>query len=196
MSWGCAALLRLNMNAGLCPTLGISYKLYNFLYHKYKMWHSLCHSRFFLHLKIYTFLEVNFCLFCPVVIWTYFGVFLIVVLLGSDPPAHQVVPHSVGKSKVVIPLVCYISILDQGKVEMSVEVLLQICNVFNAGEASHGNLFLSIMVRQRFWHGGTSCSGSGLWRWKNVNSRTADTHHQAQTHSKRGTHRVSAGSRF
>lgn len=68
---------------------------------------------------------------------TYFGVFLIVVLLGSDPPANQVLPHGVGESKVVIPSGCHISVLDQRKVEMSVEVLLQLCDVFNAGEAPH-----------------------------------------------------------
>ncbi len=92
--------------------------------------------------------------------WTYFGIFLIVVLLGSDPPANQVVPHSVGKSKVVIPSGCHISVLDQRKVEMSVEILLQFCDVFNAGKASHWNLFLSIMIRQGFRHGGTSCNSS------------------------------------
>lgn len=145
---------------------------------------------------MYILVEVHFFVFCSVMTWTYFGIFLIVVLLGSDPPAHQVVPHSVGKSKVVIPFGCYISVLDQRKVEMSVEVLLQFCNVFDTGEAPHWNLFLSIMVRQRFRHGGTSCSGSGLWLWKNVNSKTAGAHHQTQTHSKRGTHRMSACSRF
>lgn len=105
--------------------------------------------------------------------WTYFGVFLIVVLLGSDPPANQVLPHRVGKSKVVIPSGCHISVLDQRKVEMSVEILLQLCDIFNAGEATHWNLFPSVMVRQGFRHGGTSSCGSGLWHWKNVNSKTS-----------------------
>lgn len=68
---------------------------------------------------------------------TYFGIFLIVVLLGSDPLANQVLPHSVGESKEVIPSGSHISVLDQRKVEMSVEICLQCRNVFSAGEASH-----------------------------------------------------------
>lgn len=107
---------------------------------------------------------------------TYFGIFLIVVLLGSDPPANQVLPHRVGKSKVVIPSGRHIPVLDQRKVEMSVEILLQRWDVFNAGEASHWNLFPSIMVRQGFRHGGTRWSGSGLRLWQSVNSKTAGTH--------------------
>lgn len=77
---------------------------------------------------------------------THFGVLLIVVLLGSDPSAHQVVPHRVGESKVVIPPGRHISVLDQREVEVSVEILLQVCHVFHAGEASHGDLFLSVVV--------------------------------------------------
>ena len=67
---------------------------------------------------------------------TYFGIFLIVVLLGSDPPANQVVTHCIGKSKVVIPLRCHISVLDQCEVQMPVEVCLQVCNILNTGQAS------------------------------------------------------------
>ena len=59
------------------------------------------------------------------------------MLLGSDPSADQVVPHSVGKSEVVIPSACHISVLDQREVEVSVEILLQIGHVLNAGEAPH-----------------------------------------------------------
>lgn len=92
---------------------------------------------------------------------TYFGVFLIVVLLSSDPPANQVLPHSVGQGEVVIPPGGHISVLDQREVEMPVEILLQRRNVFDAGESSHGNLFLSIVVGQRFGHGGSGCSSSG-----------------------------------
>lgn len=57
---------------------------------------------------------------------THLGIFLIIVLLGSDPPANQVVTHRVGEGKVVIPSGGHISVLDQCKVEMSVEVLLQV----------------------------------------------------------------------
>lgn len=69
--------------------------------------------------------------------FTYFGILLIVILLGSDPPADQVFPHGVGESKVVIPSGRHISVLDQRKVEMSVEILLQFCHILDAGEASH-----------------------------------------------------------
>ena len=112
---------------------------------------------------------------------TYFGIFLIVVLLGSDPPANQVISHRVCESKVVIPSGCHISVLDQRKVEMSVEVLLQLWDILDAGEASHGNLLLPVMVGQRLRHSGTSCCSSALWVWENVNSK-------AQIHSRRGTH--------
>lgn len=88
---------------------------------------------------------------------TYFRIFLIVVLLGPDPPADQVVPHGVCKSKVVIPSSGYVSVLDQRKVQVSVEILLQLRNVFDARQASHRDLFSSVMVRQGLRHGGTSC---------------------------------------
>lgn len=68
------------------------------------------------------------------------------MLLGSDPSAHQVISHRVGESKVVIPSGRHVSVLDQREVEVSVEVLLQLHHVFHAGEASHGDLFLSVVV--------------------------------------------------
>lgn len=108
---------------------------------------------------------------------TYFGIFLIVVLLGSDPPAHQVVPHSVGKSKVVIPFGSHIPVLDQREVKMPVKIRLQVCDVLHAGQTSHRNLFLSIMVRQRLRHSGAGCCGSQLRLWKNVNSEISGAHH-------------------
>lgn len=77
---------------------------------------------------------------------THFGILLVVVLLGSDPPAHQVVPHRVGESKVVIPSGRHISVLDQREVEVSVEILLQLRDVFHAGEAAHGDLLLPVVV--------------------------------------------------
>lgn len=88
---------------------------------------------------------------------TYFRIFLIVVLLGPDPPADQVVPHGVGKSKIVIPSGGDISVLDQRKVQVSVKILLQLRNVFDARQASHRDLFSSVMVGQGLRHGGTSC---------------------------------------
>lgn len=84
--------------------------------------------------------------------WTYFGIFLIVVLLGSDPPAHQVVTHGVGESKVVIPFGCHISVLDQRKMEMPVESDLQFCDIFHTSKTSHGDLLPFIVVWQWFWH--------------------------------------------
>ena len=126
---------------------------------------------------------------------TYFGILLIVILLGSDPPADQVFPHGVGESKVVIPSGRHISVLDQRKVEMSVEILLQFRHILDAGEASHWDLFLPVVVGQGLRHGGTSCSGSGLLtleECKQYDSRRS--HNQARRQSKRGTHPNASGS--
>lgn len=91
---------------------------------------------------------------CCAVAGTHFGILLIVVLLGSDPSADQMLPHRVGQSKVVIPSGRHIPVLDQREVEVSVEILLQLCDVLHAGEASHRDLFLSLVVRQGLRHSG------------------------------------------
>lgn len=48
----------------------------------------------------------------------------IVVLLGSDPLADQVIPHRVGYSLVEVKLGCDVAVLHQGVVEMTVEARL------------------------------------------------------------------------
>lgn len=78
------------------------------------------------------------------------------MLLGPDPPANQVVPHSVGKRKVVIPSGGHVPVLDQREVQMPVEILLQLRDVLDACEASHRNLLPPVMVGQRLRHGGSS----------------------------------------
>lgn len=47
--------------------------------------------------------------------FSHLGVLFIVVLLGADPPAHQVIPYSVGQGKVVVTRGGYIAVLDKGK---------------------------------------------------------------------------------
>jgi len=76
------------------------------------------------------------------------------VLLCPDPAAHQVVPHGVGQRKVVIPLGGHDAILHQREVEVAVEVGLQLRHVLHAGQATHRDLLLAIMVGQRLGHGG------------------------------------------
>lgn len=117
---------------------------------------------------------------------THFGILLIVVLLGSDPSANQVIPHGVGESKVVIPSGRHISVLDQREVEVSVEILFQLGDVFHAGKASHRDLFLFVVVRQGFRHSGSRSSWPTL---KECKQRGRQEHtHAAQRHSRRGTH--------
>lgn len=106
------------------------------------------------HTQKYRVVAVKRLGLCCAVAGTYFGILLIVVLLGSDPPADQMIPHRVGQSKVVISSGRHISVLDQREVEVSVEVLLQLCDVLHAGEASHRDLFLSFVVRQGLRHSG------------------------------------------
>lgn len=65
--------------------------------------------------------------------FTYFRVFLVVVLLGPDPPAHQVVSHRVRQGEVVIPLRGHVSVLHQCEVEVPVEVSLQVRHVLHTG---------------------------------------------------------------
>lgn len=65
--------------------------------------------------------------------FSYFRVFLIVMLLGPDPAAHQVVPDRVGQSEVVIPFSGHIAIFHQGKVEMTVKICFQVRDVFKSG---------------------------------------------------------------
>lgn len=76
------------------------------------------------------------------------------MLLSPDPPADQVVPHGVGQSKVVIPPGGHIPVLDQRKVQVPVEVLLQLRHVLHAGEASHRDLLSPVVVGQGLGHGG------------------------------------------
>lgn len=95
---------------------------------------------------------------------THFGVLLIVVLLGSDPSSNQVFPHRVGEGKVVIPSGGHISVLDQREVQVSVEILLQLCHVLHSGQASHRDLFLSVVVGQRFRHSDSRSSGTDSGR--------------------------------
>lgn len=117
---------------------------------------------------------------CCAVVGTYFGILLIVVLLGSDPPADQMISHRVRQGKVVIPSSRHISVLNQREVQVSVEVLLQLCDVLHPGEASHRDLFLSLVVRQGLRHSGWR--SSSLEECKHtLHQGTGDTAGEAPT---------------
>lgn len=79
----------------------------------------------------------------------YLGVLLVVVLLGADPAAHQVVPDSVSQGEVVVPGRGDIPVLDQGEVEVTVKVPLDSGNVFEPRNAAHANLFPLLLVAER-----------------------------------------------
>lgn len=82
----------------------------------------------------------------------YLGVLLVVVLLGADPAAHQVVPDSVSQGEVVVPGRGDIPVLDQGEVEVTVKVPLDSGNVFEPRDAAHANLFPLLLVTKRRRH--------------------------------------------
>lgn len=86
------------------------------------------------------------------VYFLYLGVLLVVVLLGADPAAHQVVPHSVSQGEVVVPGRGDIPVLDQGEVQVTVKVPLDPRNVFEPRDATHANLFPLLLVAERRRH--------------------------------------------
>lgn len=56
--------------------------------------------------------------------WTYFGVFLVITLLCSDPSAYQVVSDCVRERKVIIPFGGYVPVLHQREMQMAIKVFL------------------------------------------------------------------------
>ncbi len=86
-------------------------------------------------------------------IWvTYFRVFLVVMLLCPDPSSHQMVTDGVRQGEVVVALRCNITVLNQSEVQMAIKIGLEVCDVFNPGETSHGNLLPLLLVCQWLGH--------------------------------------------
>lgn len=83
---------------------------------------------------------------------SYFRVFLVVMLLSPDPSSHQMVAHGVRQGEVVVALRCNITVLNQSKVQMAIKIGLEVWDVFNPGETSHGNLLPLLLVRQWLGH--------------------------------------------
>ena len=77
---------------------------------------------------------------------TYFGVFLVIVLLGSDPPANQVIAHGVRQGKIIVTLCGNISVFDKREVKVPVKVGFEVCDVLNSGKATHRNLLLLLVI--------------------------------------------------
>lgn len=82
----------------------------------------------------------------------YFWIFLIVMLLRADPSSDEVVANRVGKCEIVVASGRHIAVFHQREVEMSVEIDLEVCNIFNSGQPSHGNLLPLFLVCQRLRH--------------------------------------------
>ncbi len=55
---------------------------------------------------------------------TYFGVFLVITLLCSEPSAYQVVSDCVRERKVIIPFGGYVPVLHQREMQMAIKVCL------------------------------------------------------------------------
>lgn len=90
---------------------------------------------------------------------SYLRVLLVVVLLGSDPATHQVVPDSVGQGEVVVPGRRYVPVLHQGEVEVSVKAPFDLRDVPEPRDAPHTDLLPLLLVGQRRRHVSTKRSG-------------------------------------
>jgi len=60
--------------------------------------------------------------------------------------------HCVGQGEVVIPGSRDVSVLDDGVMQVPVEVLLDISNIFNLSDASDRYLFPLLLIRERSRH--------------------------------------------
>lgn len=76
-----------------------------------------------------------------------------VVLLGSNPARHQVVPHGIREGEIVIPRGRHIPILDQREMEMPIEVFLHRGDVFHIRNASHTDLLALVDIWLQYRHG-------------------------------------------
>lgn len=87
----------------------------------------------------------------------YLWVCFIVKLLCSYPSPHQVISHSVGQGKVIIPGCCNVSVFHQSEVQVTIESLLQLCNILHSNNPPDADLLALLLVGERFRHGGHVC---------------------------------------
>lgn len=80
------------------------------------------------------------------------GVPLVVVLLGADPAAHQVVAHRVGQREVIIAGGGDVAVLDEGEVEVAIEALAHLGHVAQPRDAPHADLLPTLPIAQRCRH--------------------------------------------
>lgn len=90
---------------------------------------------------------------------SYLGVRLVVVLLGADPAAHQVVPDGVGQGEVIVPGSGDVSVLHQGEVKVSVEAPFDLRHISEPGDAPHADLLPLLLVGERRRHVSTQTAG-------------------------------------
>lgn len=95
---------------------------------------------------------------------SHLGVFLVVVLLGADPAAHQVIPHRVRQGEVVIPRRRHVPVLHQSEVQVPVEALLDLGHISETSDTAHTDLLALLVVAQRLRHVGEKRGGGGTPR--------------------------------
>jgi len=95
---------------------------------------------------------------------THLGILLVVVLLRANPAAHHVVLDGVGQGEVVVPQGGHIAILDQGVVQVAIEVLLHFGDIAHLGDPAHRDLFAPIGVGLGLRHGVLVMYVPSLWR--------------------------------
>lgn len=92
---------------------------------------------------------------------SYLRVLLVVVLLGADPAAHQVVPDGVGQGEVVVPGRRDVAVLHQSEVQVSVKAPLDLRHVRQPRNAPHADLLPPLLVAERRRHVSLQHPGRG-----------------------------------
>ena len=77
---------------------------------------------------------------------SYLRINFIVVLLSSHPPADDMIPNCVSKGKKVISRCSNISVFHQSVVEMPVERLFEVCNIFHRCNPADTNLLSFVVI--------------------------------------------------
>ncbi len=101
------------------------------------------------------------------VMHNHLGVFLVIVLLRSDPSANQLVTDSVCESEIIISVRRNISVLHQSVMKMPVKRSLQVSNIGNLRYSSHTDLTTPINVGLWFRHPSSDnlCKNNGFCRF-------------------------------